>query len=380
MPKISTETPNTKITNSLFWALPYLIFTLPCFIAFSKLTLNLHTVAIWFCLIIFIFLYIVSWLLFPVAPRYIDKRLVLLIFTMALVLIALAELSKIGDLAYFVTYICSVIIFLSPNTIIPALITIPVCENLFIIYKYPFSESYFSLLLLLLMMVVGGLSRKSVELANQRAIEAINLQENSATKERARVSAQLHDVLGQTLTAINLNTQLINKQLERNQLTQAKATINTITELSREALHDIRRVVQENYSLNFEQEIVQAQRLLKISGIQLKFINITDLPENIKHIAAWLVREGTANVIHHAQASNVFLVANQHGIALINDGPALNTHSTYSGNGLIGLQMRAPQDVTISWQTLNESMWKKWMKTNPIPKKGTGFIIMLELK
>lgn len=366
--------------HSLFWALPYLVFATPGILSLLKYSFSLKTVMLWACLIGFFALYIWSWLAFKLCPRNLDKRLVLTILVMLGFDSALVLITNNGAFSYYLLYVCSIIMLLVPKTRLLLFLGLVCSDFALMIFIVPFTEFYWVLIVMALGSLVTFLSRNAIEISNQQRIALVDIEARSTAQERNRVSAQLHDILGQTLTAINLNSQLIAKQLERAQLEQAKVTADTLTKLSREALADVRGVVKQNYTLDLDEEITKAKDLLETIGIDFQISGLEFFPPEFKDIAAWLVREGTANIVHHAKANQAWLVANETGMALINDGGAIANSSRKSGNGLLGLKLRANEGIEISWQVLDRENWQKWQKTEKMPKHGPGFILMLELK
>src|SRR5437867_996880 len=93
-----------------------------------------------------------------------------------------------------------------------------------------------------LLLGAGGLfaaARLVRAIDDLRAARA-ELAELAVGRERLRISRDLHDLLGHTLSAVSLKGDLALRLLERNEQPRAAAEIESLTAVARSALRDMR--------------------------------------------------------------------------------------------------------------------------------------------
>jgi two-component system, NarL family, sensor histidine kinase DesK len=168
------------------------------------------------------------------------------------------------------------------------------------------------------------------------------LAELAIGRERLRISRDLHDLLGHSLSAISLKGDLARRLLPSN-VHAARAEIEGLTGVARDALRDIRAVTRDEHALSLRTENDGAAALLGAAGIDARVeVELPDLARPIEEVLAWAVREGITNVLRHSQASTCSVtVARRDGMVrleIVNDGAG---PSADRGNGLAGLADRA---------------------------------------
>ncbi len=136
----------------------------------------------------------------------------------------------------------------------------------------------------------------------------------AADAERHRIAADVHDVLGQSLSLIVLKAELASKLLSRDGQAAA-AEVADIEQTSRQALAEVRRVVTGIRAASLATEWDRARSVLSTAGVY-----VTRQPETIdpavlsgvapqaEHALAMAVREAVTNVIRHARATTCRLV------------------------------------------------------------------------
>ncbi len=212
--------------------------------------------------------------------------------------------------------------------------------------------------------VIVALSRGQLDRERSREIEQVRIKNLSLEEERNRMASDLHDVLGQTLTAINTMSQLSAKLLERGQIERAQETQDRITELSREALHQMRAVVRSRQTLSIPEEVDRAYQLLTAANISVSTsIEDVDFPEHVEDAAAHVIREGAANVVHHALAQHCRITVSKRGVRVTDDGRARNnsrgrgsknpesSEHPRSGSGIENLKARSEGIGTVTAQS-----------------------------
>ena len=190
---------------------------------------------------------------------------------------------------------------------------------------------------------VGGTIafQKELEIKNKK------IEQLTQKAERERIGSDLHDILGQTLTAIALKTQLSARLLDmpgqrertRRELLQAAA-------LAHQALADVRAVVRDARRLRPDEEILAARELLCAAGITPVIRGEPiEVGEQAERVLAHVVREAVANVVHHAAATRCVIATWASGVRIEDDGvrlpddaskPAVKTLAS----GLAGLDQR----------------------------------------
>jgi two-component system sensor histidine kinase DesK len=166
-------------------------------------------------------------------------------------------------------------------------------------------------------------------------------------EERLRLSRDLHDLLGQTLSVITLKSELA-RGLVQEEPEHCAQELAEIERVSRQMLREVRKTVAGYRQPTLANELDGARQLLEAAGVEpVVEQTIGDLPSALDAILAWTIREGVTNVIRHSRARQclIQLVRNQ-GMAeamILNDGEQPEDRQdkrTSQGNGLSGLRER----------------------------------------
>jgi two-component system sensor histidine kinase DesK len=165
------------------------------------------------------------------------------------------------------------------------------------------------------------------------------LAELAITQERLRVSRDLHDLAGQSLTAISLRGDLALALLEQDR-DAARAEMATLTATARSALHDVLTVTRDGAAVELRTEAEGARALLAAAGIET-VVRLTDdgVPPGVRTVFAWALREGVTNVLRHSEATTCTITASPSRLEIINDGARPGPPG--AGSGLTGLAERA---------------------------------------
>lgn len=163
-------------------------------------------------------------------------------------------------------------------------------------------------------------TRVTAELEQARA----ELADAAVLKERVRISRDLHDGLGRSLTAIALKGDLAGRLIDRDPGT-ARAEVGELVQVAREAAQDVRQVARGYRAMSLAGEVGRAVALLESSGVsvQAHLADVT-LPTRSEEALAWAVREGVTNVLRHSRATTCTITTSlQEGtvrLELANDG------------------------------------------------------------
>jgi signal transduction histidine kinase len=199
--------------------------------------------------------------------------------------------------------------------------------------------------------------RLRAELAEQtREAEA----ERRADQERMRIARDLHDVIGHSFAAVNVQARVAGTVLESDRA-GARRALTAIESISREALNEIRRALGVLRQGGQDQAVAAATLTTQIgtlleplqdAGIRVEaHVDIGDapLPRAPADVVYRVVQESLTNVMRHAAAHAVQVrVARDGGtvaVEVTNDGarPAVVSGSGAvppGGHGLLGMRER----------------------------------------
>jgi two-component system sensor histidine kinase DesK len=184
----------------------------------------------------------------------------------------------------------------------------------------------------------AGLVRVLDELEATRT----ELAELAIGRERLRISRDLHDLLGHSLSAISLKGDLARRLLPSDPRA-AGAEIEGLTGVARDALRGVRAVTRDEHAMSLRTETDGAAALLGAAGIDARIdVGLADLARPAEEMLAWAVREGITNVLRHSEATRCSVTAARRDgmvrLEIVNDGAR---PSAGPGSGLAGLAARA---------------------------------------
>ena len=172
----------------------------------------------------------------------------------------------------------------------------------------------------------------------QRKIQEVRSQELEVNEERNRMARDMHDILGHSLTTVTLKAELAKKLIELDPNT-AKSQIAEIEEISRSALAEVRTAINGYRELSLSGELARALSLLQSAGIKAKMPNSVDeVQVDLREVFAWVVREGTTNVVRHSGAKRCSISLTSKSVLIEDDGVGIA--EIREGNGLRGLRER----------------------------------------
>jgi two-component system sensor histidine kinase DesK len=182
-----------------------------------------------------------------------------------------------------------------------------------------------------------------VRLMDQLRDARADLAELAIGRERLRISRDLHDLLGQSLSAVSLKGDLAIGLLRRNEVPQAVGEIEGLVSVARTTLHDLRDIAHREPPIKLASEIERATELLSSTGTETRVdVSVGDLPPTVEELFAWALREGVTNVLRHSAATWCSIrIARDDGVVrleIANDGAL---PATTGGHGLSGLATRA---------------------------------------
>ncbi|MCL6738101.1 sensor histidine kinase [Streptomyces neyagawaensis] len=184
----------------------------------------------------------------------------------------------------------------------------------------------------------------------------------AVAEERLRFGRDLHDVIGRNLAVIALKSELA-VQLARRERPEAVDQMTEVQRIAQESQREVRDVVRGYREADLGAELAGAQGVLEAAGIvcSVDRADTAGLPGKVQSALAWVVREGTTNVLRHGNAGQCTVVLKvtegQVVLTVENDGiraadgngdgdgervaaGAVAERSAGAGSGLAGLRER----------------------------------------
>ncbi|AGP59902.1 hypothetical protein M271_42635 [Streptomyces rapamycinicus NRRL 5491] len=209
--------------------------------------------------------------------------------------------------------------------------------------------------------VSGWSVRLIEELARARATQA----RLAVAEERLRFGRDLHDVLGRNLAVVALKSELA-VELARRGREEAVAQMEEVQRIAQESQREIRAVVRGYRTADLHAELAGARSVLEAAGIDCRIENgpAARLPARTQTALGWVVREGTTNVLRHAQGASRCEVsvrataAGSVAVLMENDGADTDPRPD-TGSGLPGLRERlAEVDGTLATERRPDGIFR----------------------
>lgn len=160
--------------------------------------------------------------------------------------------------------------------------------------------------------------------------------------ERERISRDLHDLLGHTLSVIAIKSELTGKLLDLGATDQARGHLRELETVTRDALSQVRTAIVGFRSAGVADEIEHVRPALQAVGCQLH-VTMEDivLDDPRMNALALALREALMNVVKHAGATRCDVQLGQNGghvrLTVTDDGAAIDV---VDGAGLTGMRER----------------------------------------
>ncbi len=219
---------------------------------------------------------------------------------------------------------------------------------------FPYPQSVFFTGYYAAVMMTGGMalwgSARLAGILGDLFATRTELAEQALDHERFRVSRDLHDLLGHSLSAVSLKGDLAIRLLPRDPRA-AQREIESLTDLARTALRDMRAVARGEHDVALAAEAESASAVLHASGVNVSVTaEVPGLPPALDTVLAWAVREGVTNVLRHSEATRCAVRAwREDGLVrleIVNDGavpPPARSASSGPGTGIAGLGARVAE-------------------------------------
>jgi signal transduction histidine kinase len=167
----------------------------------------------------------------------------------------------------------------------------------------------------------------------------------AVTKERLRFARDLHDLLGYSLSAITLKSELTHRLLTIDP-DRARQELSEVLDISRQALADVRSVALSYRELSLDEETQSAQALLSAADIEVtvRIDSCDGLPVDVRVTLATVLREGVTNLLRHSKAERCEIVLSSSPrlvtMDIINDGIPTIDRNSRDGSGIGNLTTR----------------------------------------
>ncbi|MFF4404927.1 sensor histidine kinase [Streptomyces sp. NPDC001262] len=194
-------------------------------------------------------------------------------------------------------------------------------------------------------LMVFGLSRLA-ELVSLVHATRGELARMAVANERLRFARDLHDLLGYSLSAVTLKSELIRRTL-RSHPDRAEEEVTAVLDISRQALADVRLVASGYRDMNLEQECASARSVLRAAEVEAEVtVSVDEVDPRVETVLATVLREGVTNVLRHSTVRRCTVEAVEKDgvvrLAIVNDGvrPGYKDPAPNSGSGLGNLALR----------------------------------------
>ena len=214
--------------------------------------------------------------------------------------------------------------------------------------RMPGTPLYFLVPALLVSLPLGLGSIMDARLRHSRVLllrKQEEVEHMATIAERERISRDLHDLLGHTLSMITLKAELAGKLFERDPAA-CRQEIRDIEASARHALSEVRTAVSGYRASGLAQALATARASLAAASIGFdERVEAFALPAAAEHVLALALREAVTNIVRHAGATHcAFTLALEQGVIvfrIVDDGAALaDAGDIEQGNGLTGMRER----------------------------------------
>lgn len=192
--------------------------------------------------------------------------------------------------------------------------------------------------------IVGfaGLMQSDMERKNQElAVAHEEVRALATTAERERISRDLHDLLGHTLTLVAVKAELAARLVSRDP-EAAEREMQAVAATAREALSEVRTAVVGMRGASLAFELDKARQALAAAGVKAEIAALTtDGHPAQEAVLAMALREAVTNVIRHAAATRCEIrlepTASSLVLTVADDGAG---GRVAEGSGLKGMRAR----------------------------------------
>jgi two-component system, NarL family, sensor histidine kinase DesK len=156
--------------------------------------------------------------------------------------------------------------------------------------------------------------------------------------ERERISRDLHDILGHSLTAISIKSELARRLVEVDPV-RAQEQIAEVEGIARQALGDVRATASAIREVRAANEVAGARSVLEAAGIEARLPSaLPPLGDEVSALFGYVIREAVTNVVRHSDARTCTITVTEERVSVTDDG--VGRSGATGGSGLAGLRRR----------------------------------------
>lgn len=181
----------------------------------------------------------------------------------------------------------------------------------------------------------------------------------AVAEERLRFARDMHDVVGRNLAVIALKSELA-ERLARKGRPEAADQMAEVQQVAQDSQREVRDVVRAYREADLEVELAGARAVLRAAGVEclIDQEDCAGVPQRVQSVLAWVVREGTTNVLRHANAGTCWLTLR----VLTDDGRA---RATGGGRADAGVAAQAPPAAAVVFTMENDGALEDVVNRSP---------------
>ncbi|MFA5523893.1 MAG: sensor histidine kinase [Tissierellales bacterium] len=195
---------------------------------------------------------------------------------------------------------------------------------------------------------VDTLNEELEQSYNKLEDQSKKIEELVITEERNRIAGEIHDNLGHTLVALNMNLDVAQNLIDRD-IEKSKGLISKSRVLTKDSLNDLRKAVYALKEENPGSLTDSIKRIIEnVESVGKVKVNLNidensdDLLLSFKDTICNSIKEALTNSIKHGKANQVNIdikIVNDNAHITINDN-GLGCDTLTKGNGLVGIENR----------------------------------------
>lgn len=255
-----------------------------------------------------------------------------------------------------VTFLSFILFLMTMKSRLPPHRLTPILQDRFRFFSFNLAVLFGLTLIFVLLLMNAVLSeresRDKLALANEKLRQyALKIENQATLEERNRIAREIHDSLGHSLTALNLQLETALK-LSKSDIPRAMTFLATAKELGSKALQDVRQSVSTMRSHPLQSQSLEAAITILVAdfqranGILPTFLLSLEypIPPEMSIPIYRIIQESLTNISKYAQASSVQLelttTSNTIKLIVQDDGKGFDITQNTTGFGLQSMRDR----------------------------------------